>query len=271
MIAEVVPNSEISFDVTHGFRHLGMVGFLSLSMLERVRNLTVRNLWYGALDMKENEITPALKLDGLTRVQRWVAALNHFDATGDYGVFAPLLIEDGVAADKAKCLETAAFFERNFNLKDAERSLRTFQSVLDEPLPGASGLFQRRLSERLVWIREPDFAARQRKLAFQYLKRGDFVRAAVLGWEAVITWECLSRDKSPDEFFARKEVREKFEAELKERNSKEWEANAYWNLTAIRNVLAHGTLPSRKEIQDILKDQDKLCREIETCLQRLRD
>ena len=52
-IADTVPNGDVSFDLTHGFRHLGMVGFLSAFMLERVRNLRVRGLWYGALDMTD--------------------------------------------------------------------------------------------------------------------------------------------------------------------------------------------------------------------------
>jgi len=30
-IAGTVPNGDVSFDLTHGFRHLGMVGFLSAS------------------------------------------------------------------------------------------------------------------------------------------------------------------------------------------------------------------------------------------------
>ena len=97
-IADAVPNGEVSFDLTHGFRHLGMIGFLSAFMLERVRNLNVRDLWYGALEMQDDDgITPVLKLEGLTRVRRWVDALDRFDATGDYGIFAPLLLEDGSA------------------------------------------------------------------------------------------------------------------------------------------------------------------------------
>ena len=87
-----------------------MIGLLSSFMLEQVRRLKVSDLWYGALDMtKENGVTPVLKLDGLVRIQHWVDALARFDATGDYGLFAPLLVADGVEPDKAECLETAAF------------------------------------------------------------------------------------------------------------------------------------------------------------------
>lgn len=62
-----MPNGQVSFDLTHGFRHLGMVGFLSAYMLKRVRDLSVRDLWYGALDMSRDGVTPVLRLDGLVR------------------------------------------------------------------------------------------------------------------------------------------------------------------------------------------------------------
>jgi len=194
-IADVVPNGEVSFDLTHGFRHFGMVGFLSAFMLERVRKLDVRALWYGALDMTDGEsgITPVLELGGLTRVRRWVDALDRFDATGDYGVFAPLLIEDGVAGDKAACLERAAFHERTLNVRDAVRQLRTFLPILDEPLGDASGLFRKRLAERLRWVEGRGLAQHQRKLAFEYLERRDFMRAAVFGWEAISVHSSRSR------------------------------------------------------------------------------
>ena len=68
VVAEAVPKGAVSFDLTHGFRHLGMVGFLSAFMLERISSLNVRGLWYGALDMTRDGITPVLKLDGLVRV-----------------------------------------------------------------------------------------------------------------------------------------------------------------------------------------------------------
>jgi CRISPR-associated Csx2 family protein len=149
-IGAAVPSGAVSFDLTHGFRHLGMVGLLSAFMLERIGRLSVRSLWYGALDMTDREgVTPVLRLDGLGAIERWVAALDRFDATGDYGVFAPLLKADGVPADKARCLEEAAFYERVFNLPDAARKLQTFLTALQAPLPGASGLFQDRLAERL--------------------------------------------------------------------------------------------------------------------------
>ena len=96
-------------DLTHGFRHFGMIGFLSAFMLERVRDLDVCELWYGARDMTQDGITPVIRLDGLKRVQRWLDAFGHFDATGDYGEFAELLLEDKIPKGKVQSLKDAAF------------------------------------------------------------------------------------------------------------------------------------------------------------------
>ena len=276
----------ISFDLTHGFRHLGMVGFLSAFMLERVRNLNARDLWYGALDMTRDGITPVLKLDGLVRVRRWLDALDRFDATGDYGVFAPLLIADGVPADKAGCLKEAAFYERTLNVRDAARKIGTFLPLLDGSLAGASGLFQDRLADRLRWARDrSNVVEQQRMLAHQYLERGDFVRAAMFGREAFVTRVCDDRGVSSVDYSTeRKEAVDAFERELNEDEEKHSEerAIAYLTLTFIRNALAHGTRlhrPSRSKRQrprgaamlaaaDAIKDPVRLERELKSALDR---
>ena len=271
-IADTVPNGDVSFDLTHGFRHLGMVGFLSAFMLERLRNLHVRGLWYGALDMtdRKNGITPVLRLDGLIRVRRWVDALDRFDATGDYGVFAPLLIEDGVAEDKAACLERAAFYERTLNLSDAGRQLGTFLPVLDRPLSGASGLFQKRLAERLRWVKAGGLADHQRKLAFEHLKRRDFLRAAVFGWEALRTLECERYGLRSDDYATgRKLATDRLDDEMRAGEHPEWKKSAFVLLRDVRNALAHGNPPRHQRSRRVLGDPDRLRSELEKAFQRL--
>ena len=271
-IAGTVPNGDVSFDLTHGFRHLGMVGFLSAFMLERVRNLRVRGLWYGALDMTDRTsgITPVLRLDGLTRVRRWVDALDRFDATGDYGVFAPLLIEDGVPGDKAGCLSRAAFFERTQNLSDAARQLRTFLPTLDTPLSGAAGLFQTRLAERLRWVKAGGLADHQRKLAFEHLKRRDYLRAAAFGWEALRTLECERRGLPSDDYATgRRLAADRLADEIHAGEHPEWKKLAFLLLRDVRNALAHGSPPGNRHSRQVLQDPDRLRLELEKSFQRL--
>ena len=274
VVADAVPNGDVSFDLTHGFRHLGTVGFLSAFMLEHVRDLTVRGLWYGALDMTRDGITPVLELDGLVRVKRWMDALNQFDVTGDYGVFAQLLKDDGVPEDKANCLKDAAFHERTFNVRDAARKIGTFlpvlDPVLDGPLTGASGLFQHRLAEQLRWAKESNLADQQRELASKYLKRKDFVRAAMFGREACVTHLCEERGVFTVGYGQeREEVIKQFEAELKDGKHSKERKDAYWMLTNIRNSLAHGTRPWDKRSRAALKHPDRLRRELETSLDQI--
>ena len=271
-IAATVPNGDVSFDLTHGFRHLGVVGFLSAFMLERVRNLNVRGLWYGALDMTDpaSGITPVLSLDGLARVRRWVDALDRFDATGDYGVFAPLLIEDGVAADKAGCLARAAFFERTQNLSDAARQLRTFLPVLDSPLAGAAGLFRTRLAERLRWVKSEGLAEHQRKLAFEHLKRGDYLRAAMFGWEALRTLECERRGLPADDHASgRKPAIDRLGDEMHAGEHPDGKKSVFLLLRDVRNALAHGNPPGSRRSRQVLQNPDRLRSELEKAFQGL--
>ncbi len=255
-IADSVPKEgSVSIDLTHGFRHLGMIGFLSAVVLERLHHkLNVRDLWYGALDMMRDGVAPVLELDGLVRVRRWVQALDQFDATGDYGVFAPLLIEDGVAKDKANCLEAAAFYERTHNVPEAARRIGTFRPVLAEVLQGASGLFQSRLAERLRWAEELEPWRQQRELASQYLNRRDFLRAAVLAREAWVTRLCSD---TAVKYAARQKAVEQFVTELDEGLHPEWKKKAFQDVTHLRNALAHATQPT-KRYQSMLKKPDRL-------------
>ena len=271
-ISLAVPEgNDVSFDLTHGFRHLGMVGFLSAFMLEQVGNIRVRSLWYGALDMTSQGVTPVLKLDGLDRVRRWVDALNRFDACGDYGVFAPLLIADSVPKEQARCLERAAFHERTLNLSSAAAKIRTFLPALDQPLPGASELFRERLRERLAWVGGGNLAQCQRKLAFVYLERSDFIRAAMFGWEALATQECIQRlgcdiNNFEDRRTAIEALEQEFNGEFRRDRCRR---NAFFTLRSIRNALAHGNPPRNPRILSILRDADRLRNEMDSAFQIL--
>ena len=257
IIAKNVKDGTVSLDLTHGFRHFGMIGFLSAFMLERIRELKVNDLWYGALDMTQDGITPVLKLDGLDRVQRWLNALSRFDATGDYGEFVQLLIEDGVPKKKAQCLKAAAFHERTLNLSASARQISIFLSVLKGALEGASGMFQKRLSERLAWARPKLLSEKQGKLARQYLKRCDYLRAALFAWEALVTRECEIAKKDPNNRYHRRtqevpgQIQKRYPSNSDVRKAVE-------NLNDLRNALAHGTPANIDECKEMLKNEKHL-------------
>lgn len=267
-IEQATVRGAVSLDLTHGFRHLPMLSLVSAFVLERLGR-TVSGLYYGALEMQAANQAPVLRLDGLLTIQRWVEALAVFDASGDYRVFAPLLVADGVPAERTACLEKAAFFERASNVADAARQLGTFLPMLDAPLPGASGLFQKRLRERLAWVREKDIAAQQRKLAHQYLNRRDFVRAAIFGYESLLSRLCIDQGRDPMDHATRDEIAKAFGVELHAGQHADWKRDAFLTLRNLRNALAHGTPPTREALRNTLRDPAALAAEIQRCLQRL--
>ena len=264
-IAGNVKEGTVDFDLTHGFRHFGMIGFLSTFMLARVRDLNVNNLWYGALDMTQDGITPVLTLEGLDRVRQWVDALNRFDATGNYRVFGPLLIKDGVTKAQAEHLENAAFYERTLNLTAAVSKIRSFMPVLGCNLIGASGLFQQRLAERLSWIHLDKLSKQQAKLARQYLERRDYVRAALFGWESLVTQECEKNNLDPNDHRKREaqNVQQAVQCwPLRDGQEKGDNREACEYLNQIRNALAHGTPPNLDAVKKMLNDEVKLNKEL---------
>ena len=269
VIATNVPEGVVNFDLTHGFRHFGMIGFLSAFMLARVRGvevkhrrLEVKDLWYGALEMTKDNITPVLRLDGLDRVRQWLDALNRFDATGDYRVFGSLLVKDGVSTDMAKHLETAAFHERTLNLSAAADEIHKFRSILESNLTGASGLFQQRLAARLMWVDLEMLSEQQAELAYQYLERRDYVRAAVFAWESIITNACEEQGLNPS-IRTNRERQNVFTAVGADNQQ------ALRNLNQIRQALAHANPPNAERVQKILMNEQTLRETLQQAFERL--
>ena len=124
-----------------------------------------------------------------------------------------------------------------------------------------------KLAERLQWAKHPGFAEQQRKLAYQYLNRRDFVRAAMLAREAWVLRLCSKRDRAID-YADRKAAVASFEASLRRGDHPQTHRDAYWTITHLRNALAHGVRP-RPHYQSMLKDPDRLDRELEAALKRL--
>ena len=270
-IAASVKDGEVSIDVTHGLRYFGMIGLLSAQMLERIgQGVRDRDIWYGALDLTRQQRTPVLRLEGLTHTQRWIDALGRFDATGDYGVFADLLVCDGIPRNKARYLERAAFFERTLNLADAIKQLRKFRPVLDSPLAGASELFRTQLLARLRWCESPDLAVRQKQLAIEHLHRHDYLRAAIFGLEAHIT--CRLQAMGIREYPCHgdwKRARDELDA-CYEKRHREHEDTSYYVLRDIRNALAHSDPSIARRFESVLKDQNQLRKKMEWAISQIR-
>lgn len=230
LAARVVKGEEVVLDITHGFRHLPLLALVAARYLSHVRGAVVKDIYYGALDMTADGITPVLRLDGLLRMLDWIEAFAAHDASGDYGVFASLLVRDGMKQSSAEALERAAHLERITNSTLA-RKIVTPRLAEVETIGGATRLFSNQLERRLSWARKPSRDARERALFDAYLERKDFLRASIYLQESAISAACNRLTIDSNEHASREQARETLKG-----------SPAFRDLSDIRNMLAHGTV-----------------------------
>lgn len=262
LIARMVAEGEVHFDVTHAFRHLSMIAFTAAFLLQELGRLRVGGLWYGALEMDPGGqgAAPVVKLDGLLNAQAWVAALARYDAAGDYGVFADLLKKDGFAAPLADSLREAAFLERTTDVHGAAAVLRRVFNELKRPLRGASEIFRDSLMAKLRWARSGDLADHQKQLAWSYLEREDYLRAAIFAVEACISRACWHEGRKPTD----KNARARFAGDegldsLKCRLPGAG-LSSFLELKRLRNCLAHGFTRSDEPLRAETDSPDRMRR-----------
>lgn len=275
-----VAGDSVVIDVTHGFRTLPMLGLLAALFLERARNMTVKGIFYGAWDMRDdNNRAPVQRLDGMLHVSAWIQALSSFDESGNFSVFCDPLLRDGISPEAAAHLRRAAFHERTFNVNDATGDLRNLAHSLPEQLPGVGGLFAEQLGERLGWHKRQSLFARQRHLAQLYRERRDWVRCTVFAFEAFITGLLDVHEREKENVY---EIRENARREFEERRrGDEKLRDDYYTLKNIRNYLAHGSVAGesatdsewiarrREEILRIVKSEERLAGTLERVMRKL--
>lgn len=269
MALDIAEGDAVTLDVTHGLRHLPMLAQMSALYLRRVKNVEVRGLYYGALDMTRDGLTPVMNLRGLLDIADWTGAVQSFDKDGDYGVFAALMQAPAPVA--ASLLQESAFYERTTRPGQARSKLRELVVLLDQqPLTGIGSLFAPTLHARLSWHREDRLYLRQQALARLYLEHDDFLRAALLGFEAFITRLMQQRGMTnPDNWTQRETVKNDYEASNKTIYPRSDEYQRYCLLRDLRNHLAHGNASPQAEIQKALASAEQLRNLLDDLLKRL--
>lgn len=279
----VEPLDTVHIDVTHGYRHLSMIGQTAARYLTTTHKVKIGGLWYGALDMISrcpDGTAPVLRLDGMDSIQRWVEAFAAYEASGDFSRFEPLLKADGMPAPESQALSTAWSQLQLTHVSGAARSLAPTLKRLQEPLSGASELFRMQLTKALKWVEKmDDLAEQQRLLAVQALDRGDWLRAAVFGFESLLTR--LTKEAGGDEssYRHREDSKEKYDQEIRVLDRKNHRRQDFTFLRIVRNACTHGIPPDDSARRDaspdwvdyrmLMKNPDRLREELRRTLDRL--
>jgi len=178
----------LTLDVTHGYRHLPMLGLVAAAYLRACRGVRIERILYGALQMQDAGVAPVLDLRGLLEILDWVQALAAYDASGNLNVLCAPLAAAGLPEVAARALEQAAFDERNLNTEGAVPRLNTARQAMARlPPHPAFDLFRPALESRLAWTVGGERWRHEAALGHCQLERGDYLRAAALFSEAVVS------------------------------------------------------------------------------------
>ncbi len=90
---QVEPGDQIIFDITHGFRSLPFIAFLSSAYLKEVRKARIGAVVYGAFEAGTTIETPVFDLTPFTSILDWMGAVRSFMVHGDAGEIQNLVRE----------------------------------------------------------------------------------------------------------------------------------------------------------------------------------
>lgn len=255
-------NDEATLDVTHGLRHLPLLIQQVAQLLPLIKNVTIKGVYYGALDLSKDQKTPVMRLDGLQLINDWDTAFSLYHETGNVAAFCSALEKTKVEKSLIRHLKSAAFFTQTNRTPEAKREVKAFLGLIDnnkEHLPAVFKLFLPKLKSQLEWINANNNWQQRGKLALQSLDNADYLRASLFGYEAFISRLIEHLDIADDQY---NERGQKIRSFLNENDNKHIKKE-YSGLNSIRNAVAHGFIESsdsryQKETEKILANEKKL-------------
>ena len=266
-------------DVTHGLRHLPMLIQQIANLLPTLRGTSIEGIYYGALDLTRDGTTPVLRMDGLQHISAWQNALAAYDYSGNSAALVPILKTIGISDTTTRLLAQASFAEQTHNLRQYREKIQQFLAALkkEPPIP-LLGLIQPTLNERLKLDQKQSDWEHRFHLATQALHNGDYLRAALYGYEAI--FELILDDnhlQHNDDYETRKNAVLRYiqsrKADWRDTKSGSRHSHTlydkYEKLRQIRNALTHGER-GNEYITATLNNEDKLRRELADCLDKLK-
>ena len=249
------------------------------NLLPTLRGTSIEGIYYGALDLTRDDATPVLRMDGLQHISAWQNAIAAYDYSGNSAALVPILNTIGISDATTRLLAQASFDEQTHNLRQYREKIQQFLSALKkEPPTPLLGLIQPTLHERLKLDQKQSDWEHRFHLATQALHNGDYLRAALYGYEAI--FERILDDnhlQHNDDYETRKNAVLRYiqsrKADWRDTKSGSRHSHTlydkYEKLRQIRNALTHGER-GNEYITATLNNEDKLRRELADCLDKLK-
>lgn len=131
---QVEPRDEIVFDITHGFRSLPFIAFLSSAYLREIKEATLHSVVYGALEANDEQGTPVFDLTPFMGILDWMGGVRSFMNHGDAGRLQALIREVVASARKdtgqeKKPVKLAGFANQLENFTLATRLSQPIEAI----------------------------------------------------------------------------------------------------------------------------------------------
>lgn len=128
-----IPKSgdSLSIDITHGLRYQPMILTISLMYLKTLKNINIKNVFYGALELSKSyfgEKTPIMNLNTIVNMIDWTNAAFSISRYGDTSVFSEVMNKE----TESEFLKRATFFSSVLQLNTVANIRTNAENLIKE-------------------------------------------------------------------------------------------------------------------------------------------
>jgi cell division protein DivIC len=236
--------NDVIFDISHGFRHMPVIAAFVISLMRWTHGVKNVRFFSGVFEARQGDITPVIELPICQQLVEATEAAAILKLTGNY---APLARRLGVNA------EESWFLENTNQLHTARSKAQSMNKQAKQRTDAVGSELLRLLMERLLWTQQSYYADRVRQSAVEALDHGDYFRAAVLMYEALLIAAAKILNLSGDPLAY--DLRQQGETELFNRLGGD-ARELLTDLQHARNSCAHGSRSSRSRVQHIMQSPE---------------
>jgi len=242
LFVNIPHNNDVVFDISHGFRHQPVISTFIVSLMRWTHRIRQVSFYSGVFEARQGDVTPVLELPICQDLVDATEAAAILDVTGNYEPVARCLDRNA---------ELAWFLENTNQLGNARTQAQQLLTLATGTADVVDAQLAALLQVRLQWSNGASFADRVLQSADTAIERGDFFRAIILTYEAILirAGQLLYPTADP----LNHQTRQDAENVLFSRLAGD-DRGLFRDLQHTRNACAHGTRSDRASVQQILRN-----------------
>jgi CRISPR-associated DxTHG motif protein len=211
MVSVLGEGDEIVFDVTHAFRSLPMLALLAAAFLRVAKRIRLRHLLYGAYEARQDDVAPVFDLSPFISLLDWTTATDQFIKRGNASELAAFLKDAHQQAWRERSVPKSELPRHlqslGARLEELSQALRLSRPAeVSEKAEQVTASLARATAETETFARpftllldkvrattesfRENTLASQRKLVHWYVEHEQYVQAATLAREWLVSWTC---------------------------------------------------------------------------------